>query len=255
MLQETWPKRSEDLTWLARLGPWKIAGLFGLTIVILMLAVDVPVSRLMRGANPGLVDFFRLLADVGNSKWYLVPLAILIPACLVLRANRRTQKVAQLYGWAAGGLLFVFVAIAGSGLITDLIKVLAGRARPKLLNASDIYGFFPPGLNADFQSFPSGHANTMFALMIALALFWPRARNGFLLIAALGSISRVVVNAHYLSDVITGAALAVLTTLWLRDFFARHRIAFELNGLGRARLQAPGRLLRMRLRGWLTGLF
>lgn len=255
MLQETWPKRSEDLTWLARLGPWKIAGLFGLTIVILMLAVDVPVSRLMRGANPGLVDFFRLLADVGNSKWYLVPLAILIPACLVLRAKRRTQKVAQLYGWAASGLLFVFVAIAGSGLITDLIKVLAGRARPKLLNASDIYGFFPPGLNADFQSFPSGHANTMFALMVALALFWPRARNGFLLIAALGSISRVVVNAHYLSDVITGAALAVLTTLWLRDFFARHRIAFELNGLGRARLQAPGRFLRMRLRGWLTGLF
>lgn len=238
----------------AGLGPWQAGGLFAVIILILILAVDVPVSRAMWSADALVIEVFRFFYQSGNSKWYLVPLAILIPCCLAARLSHHDRIAARLYGWTGSGFLFVFAAIAVSGILVNVIKILTGRARPELLETANLYGFFPIGLEGDFHSFPSGHTNTLFALMISLALFWPRARTGLLLLAAFLSAGRVVMNKHFVSDVVAGAALAWVTTLWLRDVFARHHVVFEFDRHGRVHLQAPGRLLRRRLRGWLIGL-
>jgi len=107
---------------------------------------------------------------------------------------------------------FFFVSVAASGLTVDLLKILVGRTRPKLLFTGGTYDFAWFGLRADDWSWPSGHAATAAAAMTVLWCLWPRALFLYVAVAALVAISRVVTGAHYLSDVIAGAAIAVVVT-------------------------------------------
>src|SRR5205823_2457834 len=69
---------------------------------------------------------------------------------------------------------FVFVSIAASGIVVNILKAIFGRARPKLLFAHADYYFGWWGFQADYWSFPSGHAVTIVALAAALYFLWPR---------------------------------------------------------------------------------
>jgi len=114
---------------------------------------------------------------------------------------------------------FVFVSVAASGLVADLLKVVVGRTRPKLLFDGGAYDFTWFGFRADHWSFPSGHATTAAALMAALWCLWPRPVWLYIAGAALVAASRVITDQHYLSDVVAGAAIGVgvtrLAALWL----------------------------------------
>jgi membrane-associated phospholipid phosphatase len=104
----------------------------------------------------------------------------------------------------------LFSAVAVSGILVDLLKVIIGRPRPKLLFSSGDYEFGWIGLSADHWSFPSGHAATAAALAAALWCLWPQPVLFYVIGAALVAMSRVVTGAHYLSDVVMGAFVGVL---------------------------------------------
>jgi membrane-associated phospholipid phosphatase len=99
----------------------------------------------------------------------------------------------------------VFTAIALPGLLADIAKPVFGRARPELLFQAQIFGFTWSGAHADHWSFPSGHAVTITALATALYALYPPLWPAYLLVALLVAVSRVIIDAHYLSDVIAGA--------------------------------------------------
>jgi undecaprenyl-diphosphatase len=124
---------------------------------------------------------------------------------------------------AAAVPAFLFAAVAVSGLTVDLLKVIFGRARPKLLFAAGTYDFSWLGLGADHWSFPSGHAATAAALMTALWCLWPRHVLFYVILAAIVAASRVAIGAHYLSDVMMGAFVAVLVTRALAAIFGHFR--------------------------------
>lgn len=190
--------------------------------------VDKPLSLFLRGlqqSHPALIDFFRGYTDLGKSVWYLWPSGLLLIGCgLVLRfyplpPNKR-QQVAVL----GHRLAFFFASIAVSGLVTDFFKNLIGRARPVLLEREGIYGFHPFAFDATWLSMPSGHTTTAAALAGVLMLLFPRWKGIWMLVFLILAASRCMVNAHYLSDVLAGAAVGFLTTLW----FARRR---DINGM------------------------
>jgi membrane-associated phospholipid phosphatase len=116
---------------------------------------------------------------------------------------------------------FLFAVVAVSGLTTDLLKVMIGRARPKLLFAAHLYGFDGFALRPDYWSFPSGHATTIIALAAALTILWPRHVLFYAFFAAIVALGRVVVGAHYPSDVMAGAFIAVVTTHYVAVLFER----------------------------------
>ena len=93
-----------------------------------------------------------------------------------------------------------------------LLKGLCGRARPWLLHAG-VYGFFGPAYGflhgAAYQSFPSAHTSGAFALAAGLAWFYPNGRALFYGLALDTAFQRVIRHAHYPSDVVAGATLAV----------------------------------------------
>jgi undecaprenyl-diphosphatase len=87
-------------------------------------------------------------------------------------------------------------------------------------------------LKATFASFPSGHTITAFATCLALGYFIPRLRWPLLLLACLVGVSRVVISAHYASDVVAGAAIGFGTTYLLRRAFARRGLVFKRSPRG-----------------------
>jgi membrane-associated phospholipid phosphatase len=122
---------------------------------------------------------------------------------------------------------FLFAAVAVSGILANLIKLAVGRLRPNLFLSDGSYGFEPWHLDSDLRGFPSGHAATLFALAFAIALIRPGWRLPALAAAIVIAATRVVINAHYLSDVIGGLLVALVTVVWLERFFDRRGWRFS----------------------------
>ena len=112
----------------------------------------------------------------------------------------------------ANAAAFLFAAVALSGLANDLIKVLVGRSRPGLLLSQGIYWFKPFTHQYYYASFPSGHANTIGALCYGLYRVSGRFKWAWLTIALAVMASRVILGAHFPSDVLFGAYLGVVVT-------------------------------------------
>jgi undecaprenyl-diphosphatase len=134
--------------------------------------------------------------------WSLVAFTT-IGAVLLLRAGRPSDA-----GFLVGGV--VLVSLATNGL-----KIAVGRPRP----ATDLS---PVSHTA---SFPSGHTSGAFVVFVLLALFLAtRHRHaaiaGAVLLAGLVGVTRVVVRAHWTTDVLAGyclGAAVVAVVLLVRD--------------------------------------
>ena len=117
--------------------------------------------------------------------------------------------------WRAAGLILLSAAIGGAAY--SIIKWCVGRRRPvpKVgIHPFELHPFwkgFPGLLHPENLSFPSGHAYLAFATAHSLGMFLPRWRILFYLGAAMVGLERIMENAHYLSDVIAGAALGILS--------------------------------------------
>jgi membrane-associated phospholipid phosphatase len=140
------------------------------------------------------------ITELGRGTWTFIAAAVL--GCLGLLL-RRPQLV--------GGSLLVAAAAAGAGILANLVKVLVGRARPKLFFAEEpFYGAAPLSVGYDFNSFPSGHAATAFATAAALWFLLPSGRWLWAALAVAVAVTRVVLGSHFLADVLAGGALGML---------------------------------------------
>jgi len=187
------------------------AALFAALIVL----VDRPLARYCNQNSFAIYDAAAAVSALGEAAWYLVPALLVF---LIARFIVRRPAI------AARGL-FVFLGVALAGLAADVLKVVVGRSRPWVLFAHGRYDlFWPLRLDADYQSFPSGHAACAIAAALTLAVLAPRYRLQLLLAGSLIALTRVVLVAHYLSDVLAGAALAWLIVVTLERAFARQGV-------------------------------
>jgi membrane-associated phospholipid phosphatase len=177
------------------------------------LLVDLPLAVWLRSNRTELVkSIFETITFFGRSELYLIPTAVFF---ILFRKSR--QKSAQ-------KSLFIFSTVAASGILVDIIKVIAGRFRPVLYFNRGLFGFDFFHIDSDYLSFPSGHSATAMSIMVALGKLFPEFRFLFYVTGAIIASSRAVITAHYLSDVITGALIGVLTSVFLYKRFFRDRI-------------------------------
>jgi len=116
-------------------------------------------------------------------------------------------------------LLFICTAGAIAIIIGEAWKYLLARYRPAMLFEKDLYGLHFLSSKWAINSTPSGHTVRAFSLLTGLSLLYRRFAAAFLSLAALIGVSRVMVTAHYPSDVLLGAFIGVFTALWTYKYF------------------------------------
>jgi undecaprenyl-diphosphatase len=127
---------------------------------------------------------------------------------------------------------FLFSAIALPGLVVTIVKRLVGRARPLVGGSVDPFLYLPLGWKVEYASFPSGHATDAFAAAMAIGALWPQVRPWMWTYAVVIAMSRVVLTAHYPSDVLAGAIVGVTGAILVRAWFASRGLAFAPGGDG-----------------------
>ncbi len=122
------------------------------------------------------------------------------------------------------GSFYCFTCVAISGVLCDVMKPILGRARPLLWLDQGVDGFHFLSTKSHYFSFPSGHAVTVSAWAFALSFFLPRIKPYCLMIIVLVAMARLLLAAHYLSDVLVGAYLGALTA------FVGYRYFYSVGG-------------------------
>jgi len=84
----------------------------------------------------------------------------------------------------------------------------------------------------EYASLPSGHAVDSFAAAMAIGVLWPRMRPLMWTYAVVIAVSRVVLTAHFPSDVMVGAIVGVVGALLVRDWYAARGLAFVVGADG-----------------------
>jgi len=181
--------------------------------------VDRPVIRAAAEMEERYRRFFEIVTKFGDAGGWLALLIAGIAICALLARKTAQPEIRARFLAHAHNLWFVVLTVLVSGALHHILKVLIGRIRPRYLFSEDLYGLSPFTFEIARNSFPSGHTQTIVAVCFALFLVYPRFAVLWLVIAGLVGVSRVAVLAHYPSDVLGGAYLAICTAILLKRHY------------------------------------
>jgi undecaprenyl-diphosphatase len=202
-------------------------------VALVMMLLDWNGVTFARSLPLSVVVAFNEITDFGRSQWFLVP----IGAMIVLAAIVATPAAGRIGNLVLTALVvrleFVFLAIALPGLFVTVVKRLIGRVRPSDLGP---FAYVPWSWKPAFASMPSGHTTTAVAAAVAIGLVWPKARVPIWIFAAVIAASRIVITAHFVSDVLVAALVGAFGAILVRNWFAVRHLAFvpESDGTVRA---------------------
>ena len=194
--------------------------LIGAIVIAMMLPSDPAISAIVGSfAYPG--SLFRKVLNASNYLFNWWTYAIIAGLLLI-----DTRRYKLLTGYA--------MACLGCLVTVHALKFLVGRARPdKVLGALYFDWLGDPRLG--FDSFPSGHAASAFLLTFLLNLYLPRSAWIFAPAATLVALSRVALERHFATDILSGAGIAFLWVQACTKFLGHDRFP----ALRSARASAP----------------
>ena len=216
-----------------------------LTALGLGLLLDMPLALYFKqNASPDVVGFFAAITDLGRPDPWFPILSFIVFLALTAYYMDFREAISRRIGRIIAACTFVFLSVALSGLVVNVVKPLVGRHRPGDLFAEQPQsGFDLLSFDTALGSFPSGHAQMIFALAVALAIIVPRFDHFYLLAAVVIAFSRVAVSADFLSDVIVGGWIGIVAPVLLhRCFFAPKDISVKVQTCYRH----PGLMRRIR---------
>lgn len=215
-------KRASGEGWLALMRPFL---LFATALLILFpaaIAVDPVAGSLYAQWWRPLWLTAEFTTHFGEAHWTIGPTAL-----IVLLAWLRHLVKAGTTRWhptrAVRICVFFLAASAGALLAATILKIVFGRARPHLMDVVGPFSWHPVSFDAANLSFPSGHASSIGAVGMAVALLWPRLRGVAFCVALWLAITRVFVGAHYPSDVVAGLLLGGCVALGLSRLASRRQ--------------------------------
>jgi membrane-associated phospholipid phosphatase len=184
------------------------AGIISIICGIAALAIDRRAAHFIydhvtAGAHRRL-DAITHYAKAGH--WLGAAVMALIVAATLRHFGVLAVQVTQLVNYS---IAFIASLMLGSAIL-HLIKLVLGRRRPRDDMEMGLYGFMPLTFNPDYNSFPSGHALTICCVAVIFTCVWPLWWPLWFAIATVLAVTRALLTAHFLSDVMIGAGIGVI---------------------------------------------
>lgn len=168
-------------------------------------------------------DWGRLLRVQGF--W---PLWLLVASALALQDWPKRLAGGTRAALRRGGLLLGSATVAG--IVGEILKLLLRRERPRAHGGEY---FFRPFDERTFSTgglaLPSSHTIVAFGAAFMLCRLFPRAAPIWILLAAGCGFTRVLVQAHFVSDIVVAAVAAWAVAAWLWHRQAKPRPALAAN--------------------------
>lgn len=186
---------------------YHLAGATG-SVVLLSTLDDNMQAWSQAARNPGRDAVARVVRRMGQPEVY-VPVALGTIAAGLISGDEDVTR--------AGGRIAGSLALAGIG--HSALKLVVGRLRPTF--TTDQYQFKPFSSQA---SWPSGHTAQSFALASSVSdeIGSTPVSVGLYALATLTGLSRINDNRHWLSDVVSGALIGIVSTKYVNG---RWRVA------------------------------
>ncbi len=180
---------------------------------LLILFFDQALARLIHGHYTWAMPFFAMLTAIADRihdalMMHVVGLPIIFLGLgLAFAVGRYALK-------RRGATLFLILLLTHefSMVLANVLKGSVHRLRPEVQFGTGYpgYGLWATGPHND--SFPSSHTAVYFSLFWPLAVAYPRFRGPLLVLPGLIGLGRLVLGAHYLSDVWFSLWLVVALT-------------------------------------------
>jgi membrane-associated phospholipid phosphatase len=212
-------------------------------IALAMAFIDAPLHELAAGLPEWVVDDAFVVTDFGQSGWILIPVGVPLVLMTLLASPTLDHMSRAVLAMVAVRFGFVFVAVGLPGLVSTIVKRWIGRVRP---SDAGPFAYEPFSWRPEYASFPSGHTTTAFAALVAIGVIFPRLRPVLWIYALAIAASRIMVSAHYPSDVIAGAAFGAFGAILVRDSFAARRLGFCIGRDGAVHAMAGPSLRRIK---------
>jgi membrane-associated phospholipid phosphatase len=181
-----------------------------LVCVGLFYYVDRPLAWIFYGLHDTLLlQTSEYVTWIGTPKWWLV---ISLLAFLIAGLGYQLRN----YTWQCRALLYFGATNMLALVIGSVLKFILGRYRPAELFQDNGYGLHFFSTEWVRNSMPSGHALAAFAAATALSILYRRYSVLFFTVAFLVALSRLVLNVHYLSDLVLGGYIGILSALFMR---------------------------------------
>lgn len=210
--------------WQAR-ARWHVIAAFCMPVIALLHIFDErafhyflePVFRVKELQPPGffLPDWYQVLRQAGNLELWIL-MSLLVWGIDAARLGRVLSPAAWRRGW------LLLIGSAGAGILAEIGKLVVARERP-ISGDSIIYQDYihhipllDPLLGQGNLGFPSSHAAVAFGAAITLARLVPGTLPVMIFLALGCAWTRMLMGAHFLTDVAGGAALAWIWVTWLR---------------------------------------
>lgn len=169
---------------------------------------DLPITKYVRSVTIHLpwdqltVPWMAFTSDMGDwigQGWRLAFLSMFLLA-IAWAFEKPSIKLVAIQTLIAHGI---------AALLANVLKHLIGRPRPKFVHSGDWQMNF--SFVSGLDSFPSGHSTASFAIATVLAKRFPAVGPFCLAIAVFVGISRVLRGSHFLTDVMGGAIIGILS--------------------------------------------
>ena len=201
-------------------------------LVAALIPFDPVISERAQGLPGTIVTFNQRITDFGTFSWMIYGSGFLVVLAYVAYRVSRNETLASRTKTAWRLPLYFFVTTGATSALVHLVKLIVGRARPELFVEHGAYSLTPFAYDDLYSSFPSGHSAAVGAFFGAFSMLVPRLRPLFLIGALTIGISRVIVGAHYPSDVAAGLLLGLWTAVATAFLFARKEWLFRFDASG-----------------------
>lgn len=201
--------------------------------------LPIPYSHLLLGAFSTLIVLSYFFCDLRISEWmHSIPhsmfliaqginqlfepeIGILVLPLLffVFRAFTKKETLANLF-------LFMAITVNATHILIVPIKMLLGRFRPEMWISQHLYGLGFFTHNDAEMSFPSGHVGVLASILFSLACIYPKKFPEILFLTFVLSFCRVIVNDHYMSDILASMLLALFVSQWIYVSLKRAKVSF-----------------------------